>query len=168
MQGFPLMESCTLPMIFARMSRFQNNCRCLSSPSQPSQLPKGLESGLHSPLPPHLSILSLSLNCSLNMSRPSKLFRLVKRSFIQCLWKGHMHNGNIMFQWDCNHQRFACNAAVIVLRVCGAITTKDGWMARKFGGQLPGTQANSSVLSQSLPAALDKTNWRRFQGGGGG
>ena len=33
----------------------------------------------------------------------------------------------------------------------------DGWMdgwVREFGGQLPGTQGNSSVLSQSPPAAL--------------
>ena len=27
-----------------------------------------------------------------------------------------------------------------------------GWMAREFGKQLPGTRADSSVLSQSLPA----------------
>ena len=29
-----------------------------------------------------------------------------------------------------------------------------GWTARELGGRLPGTQANSSVLSQSLRAAL--------------
>ena len=35
-----VLESCTSGVIFAMMSRFRNNCRCLSSPSQPSQLPK--------------------------------------------------------------------------------------------------------------------------------
>ena len=53
---------------------------------------------MHSPLPPHLPILSLSLNCPLNMSRGLRFFGLEKRSFIQFLWKGHMHDGNIMFQ----------------------------------------------------------------------
>ena len=27
----------------------------------------------------------------------------------------------------------------------------DGWMVREFGGQLPGTRAKTSDLSQSLP-----------------
>ena len=65
------------------------------------------------------SILSLSLNCR---ACPGVQGRLdsEKRSFIQALWKGHAHNGNIMLQWDGRYGRFACTAAVILLQFCGA------------------------------------------------
>ena len=38
---------------------------------------------------PEVKRVSLSLNCPLNMFRSSGLFGLIKRCFIQCLWKGH-------------------------------------------------------------------------------
>ena len=104
------MESRTLRMTFASTTRFPNNGRCLSSPRQ---LHNGLETELHSPLLPRLPILSLSLNCPLNMSRRSRLFGLEKRSFTQCLWKGHAHGSDIMFQCDAHHWRCACTAAVL-------------------------------------------------------
>ena len=56
-----------------------------SSPSQPTQLRKGLESRLCSPLLSHVSILSLAPE----LPTESRLFGLVKRRFIQCLWQGH-------------------------------------------------------------------------------
>ena len=106
-----LMDSCTLHMTFASMTRFLDNWKCLSSPSQPNQPPKGLETELHSP--PHHPVLSLSLNCPLSMSRSSRLFGVVKGSFTQCLWKGHVHRSGIMFHSDSHHQCCACTAAVL-------------------------------------------------------
>ena len=45
------------------------------------------------PVPPFL-------HCPLNMSKSSRLFGPVKRSFVRCLCNGHAHNGNIVLQWD--------------------------------------------------------------------
>ena len=50
------------------------------------KLPKGLASML---LVPHIPILSLSLNCPLNMCKSSRWFGLVRTTFIQCPLKGH-------------------------------------------------------------------------------
>ena len=68
--------------------------------------------------------------CPLEMSRSSRLFGLIKRGFIQCLKKGHTHNRNIMFHSDWQYRRFACTAAFIVLRFCGAFSPPP-----PFGGE---------------------------------
>ena len=41
------------------------------------------------------------------------MFGVVKRSFTQCLWKGHTHRSNIMFQCDLHYQCCACTTAVL-------------------------------------------------------
>ena len=74
-------------------------------------LPKGLETELHSLS--RFPILSLYLNCPLSMSRSSRLFGVGKRSFTQCLWKGHVHRSNIMFQCDSHYRCCACTATVL-------------------------------------------------------
>ena len=86
-----------------------------SKPAKPAA--KGLETKLHSL--PRLPILSLYLNCTLSMSMSSRLFGVIKRSFTQCLWKGHAHRSNIMFQCDSHYRCCACTAAV--LKCCGLV-----------------------------------------------
>ena len=63
--------------------------------------------------------LTLSSNSPLSMSRSSRLFGVVKRSFTQCLWKGHAHRSNIMFQCGSHYPCCACTAAV--LKCCGSV-----------------------------------------------
>ena len=80
--------------------------------SKPAKLAaKRLETELHSLR--CLPILSLYLNCPLSMSRSSRLFAVVKRSFTQCLWRGHAHRSNVMFQCDSHYRCCACIAAVL-------------------------------------------------------
>ena len=58
-------------------------------------------------------VLSLYQNCPLSMSRSSRLFGVVERSFTQCPWKGPAHRSNNMFQCDSHYRCCACAAAVL-------------------------------------------------------
>ena len=111
-----LMADGTLPMAFARMRRSQNNRQVQTSQASCQRGWKAL----HGRLPPHLPVLSLALNCPLNVSKSSRLFGLVKVSFIQCPWKGHAHNSD-MFQWDFNGiNTTGVLHALLKLLSCGA------------------------------------------------
>ena len=62
----------------------------------------------------YCALLFFLCKCPLSeLISPIIQFGVVKRSFTQCLWKGHMHRSNIMFQHDLHYQCCACTAAVL-------------------------------------------------------
>ena len=112
---------------------------------------------------PRLPSLSLYLNCPVSMSRSSKLFGVAKRCFTQCLWKGHVHRSNIIFQCDSHYRCCACTAAV--LKRYGLVVqyspTPRGELPRHGGGGITrgawGTYLGCSLrcVKASVPLPLD-------------
>ena len=80
----------------------------------------------------------------------SRLFGVVKRSITQCLWKGHAHRSNIMFQCDSHYRCCACTATIFK---CYSLVVRSpppprGELSQHWGEITSGVEGTSSCVAQ--------------------